>query len=335
MKRSKGLAIASIFLIFFILLTAKPARVIAGETLKFVFLSTYELNMDIGEEYWLVAVTTNGKTPSFKSSASSVASVNTYGVITAKKAGTAKITARISGAEATCYVTVAPTTVTLSDTLLRMEANRKKKLTAKTSTGAPVTWKSSKKSVAVIDEDGELTTIKPGTSRITATCQGTTASCDLTVVEPTLQINRSAVSLYRNGAVRLAVSVSSGKIPTWRSSKSSVAEVTDSGVVKAIKHGTSTITATVDKVSVKCTVTVKQPTIKLSQTKLTMKPGERAGITAEVSSGNTPAWSSSNDDVATVDGAGNITAEGVGKARIYCEEDGVKKYCAVTVKQQK
>ena len=326
-----------------------PARVIAGEgaarkyfdshaelkgdSIKLIILSKYELNMNIGDEYWLVAVTTTGKKPSFKSSASSVASVNTYGVITAKKAGTAKITAKISGAEASCNVTVAPTAVTVSNTALSMEANRTKKLTAKTSTGAPVVWKSSKKTVATIDEDGLLTTIKPGTSRITATCQGTTAVCELTVVSPTVWIDRSSVSLYRKEKLCLTAKVSSGKTPTWRSSRSSVAEVSSTGVVTAIKHGTSVITATVDKVSVKCTVTVKQPTITLSKTELTLKPGQTAAIRAEVSSGNAPEWYSSNENVAAVDGSGNVSAVGAGKARIYCAEDGVKKYCAVIVKE--
>ena len=112
-----------------------------------------------------------------------------------------------------------------------------------------------------------------------------------------------------------------------------MAEVSSTGVVTAIKHGTSVITATVDKVSVKCTVTVKQPTITLSKTELTLKPGQTAAIRAEVSSGNAPEWYSSNENVAAVDGSGNVSAVGAGKARIYCAEDGVKKYCAVIVKE--
>ena len=58
--------------------------------IAFVVLNTYEQTMNIGDEYRLCAVTSNGKKPTFSSSDSKIASVNTYGLITAKKAGDRK-----------------------------------------------------------------------------------------------------------------------------------------------------------------------------------------------------------------------------------------------------
>ena len=72
----------------------------ASSGYEFVVLNSYSKTLSIGDEFYLLAVTTNGKKPSFSSSNSSVASVNTYGKITAKKAGTATIKAKIKNGEA-------------------------------------------------------------------------------------------------------------------------------------------------------------------------------------------------------------------------------------------
>ena len=52
----------------------------------------------------------------------------------------------------------------------------------------------------------------------------------------------------------------------------------------------------------------------------------------KVSSGNKPAFSSSNSCVAEVDKNGRITAKDAGKAYIYASEDGVKSRVRVVVK---
>ena len=96
------------------LATIQPMEAHASSGLGFVILNTYSKTMKIGDESYLAAVTSNGKKPSFSSSDSKIASVNTYGKITAKKAGTVKITAKIRNGEASCTVTVLKTKVQLS-----------------------------------------------------------------------------------------------------------------------------------------------------------------------------------------------------------------------------
>jgi uncharacterized protein YjdB len=287
--------------------------------------------MRIGEEYYLIAVTSTGKKPSFSSSNSTVASVNTYGKITAKKAGTATITAKISGGEASCKVKVEKTVITLSQKNISLENGYSTRLTAKVSTGHAATYKSSKTSVATVDEAGVITANKPGEATITVTADKTSVTCKVTVKEPTVKLNRTAVSLYRKQTVRLSVSSTSKSTPKWKTNKKSVATVDSDGTVTAIKNGTAIITVTVDGVSKTCEVTVKKPTIKFDKDSVTLVAGATCQAKVTVSSGNTPEYSSSNVSVATVDENGTITARSAGKATIYAKEDGTKECMTVTV----
>ena len=54
-------------------------------------------------------------------------------------------------------------------------------------------------------------------------------------------------------------------------------------------------------------------------------------MSAKVSSGNKPEWSTSNSNVATVDSEGKITGIKKGRAYIYAKEDGTKVKCTVYV----
>ncbi|MCR4955261.1 MAG: Ig-like domain-containing protein, partial [Lachnospiraceae bacterium] len=129
-------------------------------------ISCNQTTMKIGDEYALLYLTYSGKKPNFKSSKSSIASVNTYGIITAKKAGTAKITAKVKGFEAYCFVTVLPTTIKLSGSSVSLYKGQTYQLKATTSTGHAPTFKSSKSSVATVEEDGTITAIKHGSAII-------------------------------------------------------------------------------------------------------------------------------------------------------------------------
>lgn len=296
----------------------------------YVVLSVYHVDMEIGDEFYVIALTSTGNKPSWKSSNSKVASVNTYGKITAKKAGTASITAKIKDAEATCKITVRKTEITLSKKNISLEHGESIKLSARTSNQSEVTWKSKKKSIAEVDEHGTVTGMKPGETIITASADGTTVSCKVKVKVPAVRLSLASVTLYRKQQKKLTATVSSGIAPTWKSSKKSVATVDSNGRITAVKHGTAVITATVDGVTSKCIVTVKQPTIDLSETELLLKAGENYKITADVSSGITPQWSSSNTSILTVRN-GTVSALSKGKAYVYAVEDGIKARCKVTI----
>ena len=206
------------------------------------------------------------------------------------------------------------------------------RLTAVSSTGHDITFKSNKKSVAEIDEFGNITAKKPGTAKITATVDKTSASCMVTVKKPTLTLNRKSASLYRKEKLRLEVRSTSKSVPVWKSSKKSVAIVDSNGTVTAVKNGTAIITVTVDGVKKSCEVTVKKPTVQFEEKEVTLSVGEKRTVHVKVSSGNKPAFSSSNSCVAEVDKNGRITAKDAGKAYIYASEDGVKSRVRVVVK---
>lgn len=314
-----------------ILMPGMQTTVNAFGIIPFVILSQYQKALNINESFQLFAVTHNGSIPTFKSSNSKVASVNTYGEVTAKSAGTATITAKISKAEASCKVTVRKTTVEILSSGHSIEANEMLQLSAKTSNSSPVTWKSSLKSVATIDETGNITGIKPGKSVITATADKSTATVTITVKSPTVSLNRTSLSLYRGQTFNLSAEVSSGILPKWKTNKKSVLTVEENGMVTAVKHGTAIVTATVSGVTKSCTITVKQPDITLDNYDLAISPGEKKKITAKVSSGNAPVWSSSNLNIVSIDPNGYVTGIQEGKAYVYAAEDGIKIRCIIHV----
>ena len=205
-------------------------------------------------------------------------------------------------------------------------------LKAVASTGHALTYKSSKKSIASVDEKGLVTAKKPGEATITISVDGTSEICKIKVRETRVKLDRTKVTLYRKGEITLSVLTNSKTEPKWKSNKSSVATVDNKGNVTAVKHGTATITVTVDGIRATCEIMVKQPKVSFEQSELSLKQGEKICLKAKVSSGNEPKYSSSNTTVATVDEEGNIYACGRGKAYIYANEDGIKAKVIIHVK---
>jgi uncharacterized protein YjdB len=127
-------------------------------------------------------------TVKWSSSNTKVATVSSSGVVTAKGAGTATITATTtSGKKATCKVTVTipSTKITMSKTTATVKKG--KTLTLK-GTLAPsnstdtVKWSSSNTSVATVTSKGVVTGKKAGTATITVTTSsGKKATCKVTV----------------------------------------------------------------------------------------------------------------------------------------------------------
>lgn len=315
---------------FMLFALTRPCTAKAG-SLSFVILDKYSVSMNIGETTQLFSLTSSGKKPTFKSSRSSVASVSTHGKITAKSPGTAIITAKIRNAEACCKIKVNKTKITLGSASMILERGEKIRLTAKTSSGSDVTYKSSKKSVALVSGDGTITAVKPGEAYITVKADSSTAICKVTVKKPDISLDYTNLTLYRHGRRRILAHVSSRIRPKWKSSNSSVATVTEFGVITARKHGKATITASLDGVSAHCYVTVQSPVITLGKTSVNLKVGQKQTLRADVSSFNKPVFKSSNSKIAKVDENGQITACKAGKAYITVSEDGTSVRCKVTV----
>lgn len=303
----------------------------SAKIVPMIFLSEYQKEMNIGEQDYLSAYSSDGRTPKFSSSDRKIATVDQYGKITAKKAGKCTIIVKAFTAEVYCYLEVAKTQITLDKSSVSIENNETIKLITETSNNSIPTFRSNKKSVAIVDSEGNITGCKPGSAIITVKADGSEKNCTVTVKQPVIKLDKLHKRLYRCQSFKLNATVSSGIMPIWKSSKKSVATVDENGKVTAIKHGTAIITAKVDGISKKCEVVVEPPEIKLEQSLVTLQVGDSTKIGMTISSGNAPIWTSSKENVATVDQLGNVYALETGTSTITVSEDGTKVKCKVYV----
>ena len=304
----------------------------------------------------------DNKAVTWKSSNTKVATVDTTGTVTAVAKGTATITATAkdgSGVIASCRVTVKQpvTRVTMSRTALTLNKGKKETLTVTvlpaSANNKAVTWTSSNKAVAAVTQKGVVRALKKGTATITATAKdgsGKKAVCKVTVKQPvtSLKINKTTLTVKKGQTAALKVTVSpstaNNKTLKWTTSNKAVAAVTQKGVVRALKKGTATITATAKDGSGKkavCKVTVKQPvtSLKINKTTLTVKKGQTAALKVTVSpstaNNKTLKWTTSNKAVATVTTKGVVKGIKKGTATITAaaaDGSGKKVTCKVTVK---
>ncbi len=302
---------------------------------------------------------------SWSSSDSAVAKVDN-GTVTAVKVGTATITATSEDGNhtATCKIEVITkeypvTGITLDKTSLEMtegdSANLTATITPENATNKNVIWSSSNTEVAKV-ENGKVTALKEGTATITATSEdgGYKANCQVTVkanIIPVtgISLNRTEVELTEGDITVLTATITpenaTNKKIIWSSSDTSVAKV-DNGKVTATNPGTAIITATSEDGGHKaeCKVTVKEKVysvtgITLDKTSLEMTEGDSANLTATITPENATnknvIWSSSNQNVAKVEGGKvNAIKEGSATITVTTEDGGYKATCQVTVKKK-
>lgn len=236
--------------------TPAPLSRAASKT-PLIVLSCYSRTMKIGQEYRLRAITSNLTIPNFSSSKRSVASIDSTGLITAKKAGTCKISVKSGKSIAYCRITVTKTTITLSKKSISLEHGDTFKLAVKTSNDSTPIFKSNKKSVATVSDTGKITAVKPGEATITVKADQTQITCKVKVKKPKITLSAKQYTLKTGQSHSLKANVSSGLDPVWSSSKSAVAFVDQSGNVTAVTPGTAIIKAKIDGITATCIITVQ------------------------------------------------------------------------------
>ena len=338
---------------------------LSESTVGIVEGSTYKLTATVLPEN-----TTDSKNVSWSSNNEAVATVDANGNVTAKRAGTAVITATsTNGKTAGCTVTVSKKEIPITEVRLNkstetLTEGETTTLTAtvlpeNTTYGKSVKWSSSNVAVATVDLMGKVTAKRAGTAIITAISEnGKTASCTITVNKKDtnititeVRLNKSTETLKEGDTTTLTATVlpentTDSKSVSWRSSNSEVATVDANGTVTAKRAGTAVITATsTNGKTAGCTVTVSKKEIPITEVRLnksteTLKEGETTTLTATVLPENTTdsksvSWRSSNSEVATVDANGTVTAKRAGTAVITATStNGKTAGCTVTVSKK-
>ncbi len=262
---------------------SKPVSTIA---VTGVSLNKTSLSLTVGESQSLSATVSpsnaSDKSVSWKSSNTSVATVDGSGNVKAVKAGTAKVTVTTKDGSktATCNVTVksssvAVTSISLNKKDLYLSEGESEKLIVtfnpSDATNKEVTWESDTPSKATVDNNGNVKAVKAGTATITVTTKDGSriARClvhvSAAVINVTgVSVSPTSVTLAEGERKELTATVkpsnATKKSVTWTSSNTTVATVSTSGLVTAKSAGTATITVTtVDgSYTAKCTVTVKK-----------------------------------------------------------------------------
>ncbi len=302
------------------------------------------------------------KDVTWKSSDTSIATVDKNGKVTGKKPGTVYISATTANGKHTakCKVTVLKITysekVKLNKTKLTLDDGKSFILDAtvlpENTTTKTVKWSSSNKKVVKVDSYGEVTAVAPGTAYIycKTSDNGTTAKCKVTVkeVKPTsISFSSKSITIEYNEVRTLKPSIkpsnTTDKSLTWSSSNPKAVKVTSAGKIKGLKAGESAvITATTNTGKLKAKITVKVnpitiTKIKLNKTSATLSKGGtvtlKATITPSNATNQTLKWTSSNTKVAKVSADGKVTAIKNGTATITCKaSNGKTATCKITVK---
>jgi len=334
-----------------------------------ITLNTTELTLNRGAVQQLTAsiLPEEAKdTPvTWSSSKPEVATVSESGLVTAVAKGSAVITATAGGKSATCAVTVSIDldSITLNPSEMNLVVGNTGTIGVTfdpvDADNQNVHFTSSNTAIAEVSESGVVTAKAAGSADITVTPDTSTAApkvCKVTVTEQAIPVTSvavvgdSSVGLVLPGEMDLVAhgmpeNATESRSVSWDFApgfeNSDVVEISSSGHVISLKAGQVTVRATSvvhsDKYAdVQITVTkVDVTSVELNKTELELTEGGSETLVATVSPEDASlpevAWSSSNEDVATVTQEGLVEGKSVGEATITAEADGESATCVVTV----
>ncbi|MDY2590511.1 MAG: Ig-like domain-containing protein [Agathobacter sp.] len=168
-------------------------KVIVGTPVTKVKANKTKATIYVGDKYTIKTKVSSKKASnkklSYTSSNKKVAFVNSKGVVTAKKAGKAKITIKStdgSNKKAVVTITVKTASISLNEASAVVALNTTHQLVATVSPNGvlnkKVTWASDNTAVATVDANGLVTGVGIGTATITAkNASGKTATCTVSV----------------------------------------------------------------------------------------------------------------------------------------------------------
>lgn len=321
-------------------------------------ISSNTMNLKKGESSSLTyTITPAGVTDNvtWSSSDTSVATVDNYGKVTAKKSGTTVITVKTSnGYTDTCTVTVTSEveTIQFTESNITLDIGKEKQfeliITPADVPNADVTLTVADPTIVSINSNGKIKALKAGKTTITArTDNGKTATCTVTVNKAApekITVSPTSKTIYVGDTLSLTTQITPAEAAddklTWSSNRTDIATVDANGKVTAKAAGTVSITVkTSNNKTATCTITVKDieaTGVTVNPTTATLEVGKTQTVTAKVApdkADQSVTWTSSNTSVAAVDAKGVITAKAVGTATITAKTtNGKTATVTVTVK---
>ena len=345
----------------------KPVQELRVESIEFTNIPSRGIKLEEGDIFELkyrITPESLQETAEIKWSSDdkSIASVR-KGKISGVSVGTTVIRAACEGgAEASVQVQVMPLEVTEFTIPSALTVPRDESiqvpvtgLVPEHATAASIDWSIADESIAEWEiSAGSLyvTGLKNGTTTLTGEGSGVTRTCKITVeyvavTGVSVIAAKSSVEIGEESSVSVNISPSgaSNTNLSWEASPAGVIEFDPQSLkFTGIAVGTATIKATAikDKVSGSCTVTVTEPKLKVSSAN---PPADQflcpdysfthlhKTVQLNATMGGNPAegitWSSSNEDVATVDKNGLVTAKGHGVCYIYAQS--VTQKCSIDI----
>ena len=221
----------------------------------------------------------SGRTVTWTSSNTSVATVSTSGLVSGLTPGSATITATSEGKSGTASVTVTnvpvasvdvtPPTATVQAGQTVQLSGTPRDANGAALSGRVVTWSSSNTSVATVSTSGLVSGVTPGSATITATSEGKSGTASVTVTQvpvATVAVSPPTASIQQGQTVQLTATLKdangntlSGRVVTWSSSNTSVATVSGSGLVSGVTIGSATISAMSEGKTGTASITVTAP----------------------------------------------------------------------------
>ena len=285
------------------------------------------------------------------SSNTDVVTVSEAGRVTAVGKGTATVSAKSDGKEAKCsFVVLVPlSSLSFDQSSLTLFNGATATLSLiKTPSDATlrgdITWNTSNASVATVNSDGVVTAINKGSANITASVDGCTATCSVSVLASVtgISLDKTSATLNKGETLQLTWSVNptgatlQGQV-SWVSSDSLVATVDNQGNVTAVGAGTADITVALEGFTATCKITVVIPvtSVSLSKNSIELIKGDSETLVATINptdaTDKSLSWSSSDSSVATVNN-GEVSAVGGGSATITVKaSNGKAATCSVVV----
>lgn len=296
------------------------------ETKEAIAVTEISLNktdaiLAVGETLQLqTTITPNDATnqnSAYQSSNSAVATVASNGLVTAKSAGTAMITAKTSnGKTASCTIRVTATQ--------NPQQNTQQQETTQQQGTAQQQGNTQQQGTTQQQENVPQQNVQTEVTRVS-----------VVPIEITLNKNEQqqlVTTLYPANA--------NNKTVVYSSSDPSIVSVLGSGLMRAQSSGTATITATAaNGVSGKCVVHVQSNVtgIFFDENYLTLEKGDTQNLILRIypldATDKTISYRSNNTNVVSVDNTGLVTAKKAGSTTIVAtSNNGMTAKCTITVK---